>query len=29
MDVRDWQYVEANVEQYEDPDGIKKIRLKD
>ena len=29
MDVRDWQYVEANVEEYEDPDGIKKIRLKD
>ena len=29
IDVRDWQYVEANVEQYEDPDGTKKIRLKD
>jgi hypothetical protein len=28
MDVRDWEYVEANVEQYEDPDGTKKIRLK-
>jgi hypothetical protein len=28
MDVSDWQYVEANVEQYEDPDGTKKIRLK-
>jgi len=28
MDVCDWQHVEANVEQYEDPDGIKKIRLK-
>jgi hypothetical protein len=29
IDVRDWQYVAANVEQYEDPDGTKKIRLKD
>jgi hypothetical protein len=28
MDVRDWQYVKANVESYEDPDGTKKIRLK-
>lgn len=28
MDVRDWQYVEANVEPYEDQDGTKKIRLK-
>lgn len=28
MDVRDWQYVETNVEPYEDPDGMKKIRLK-
>jgi hypothetical protein len=28
MDVRDWQYVEANVEPYEDPDGTKKIRLR-
>lgn len=28
MDVCGWQYVEANVEPYEDSDGIKKIRLK-
>jgi len=28
MDVRNWQYVETNVEPYEDPDGTKKIRLK-
>ena len=28
MDVQGWQYVEANVEPYEDPDGTKKIRLK-
>ncbi len=28
MDVSGWQYVEANVEPYEDADGIKKIRLK-
>ena len=28
MDVRGWQYVEANAEPYEDSDGIKKIRLK-
>jgi len=28
MDVRGWQYVEANVEPYEDPDGTKKVRLK-
>ena len=27
-DVRDWQYVEANAEPYEDQDGTKKIRLK-
>jgi hypothetical protein len=29
MDVLDWQYVQTHVEQYEDPDGTKKIRLKD
>jgi hypothetical protein len=29
MDVPDWQYVETHVKQYEDPDGTKKIRLKD
>ena len=29
MDVADWQYAEAHVEQYEDPGGTKKIRLKD
>jgi len=29
MDVPDWQYVETHVEQYEDPDGTKRIRLKD
>jgi hypothetical protein len=28
MDMRDWQYVEANVEPFEDPDGTKKIRLR-
>src|SRR5208282_4378466 len=28
MDVRDRQYVEANVEPYEDTDGTKKIRLR-
>jgi hypothetical protein len=28
MDVRNWQYVETNVEPYEDPAGTKKIRLK-
>ena len=29
MDVPDWQYVETHVEEYEDPDGTRKIRLKD
>jgi hypothetical protein len=29
VDLPDWQYVETHVEQYEDPDGTKKIRLKD
>jgi len=29
MDVPDWQYVETHIEQYEDPDGTKKIRLKE
>jgi hypothetical protein len=29
MDVWGWQYVEANVEPYEDADGTKKIRLKE
>lgn len=28
MDVPDWRYVDANVEQYAEPDGTKKIRLK-
>lgn len=28
LDVCGWQYVEANVEPYEDSDGIKRIRLK-
>lgn len=28
MDICGWQYVEANVEPYEDSDGIKRIRLK-
>jgi hypothetical protein len=29
MDVPDWKYVETHVEEYEDPDGTKKIRLRD
>lgn len=27
MDLSGWQYVEANFEPYEDPDGIRRIRL--